>query len=219
MSVNLRSGERRCVLQHVSDGPGRVRRLRHVVEMRTQSDKQIKEHRPTLLHLHLHRAAALERPARSYNQCQEMCPQPTVRVGSVRVGIPHAAKNRTDIDSRLQALLAKSEALQVWDVVADCGAVYGCIAENGLAGNCMVDGSGGAAGTVCVLLEGRAQYVLDPALDECTTRFALQHTRGVVTAVEVLENARECFGIFVVQVDALGVDREEELPNRLLEKR
>ena len=108
--------------------------LRQVVNVVAERDEEVKEHlRAALLHLHLHRAAPLEGLAAADDEREIVGAEPRVAGRRVRVRESCAAQDRRYVDAGLQALLAKSEALQVWQRVALRGTVDGCIPKDVVA--------------------------------------------------------------------------------------
>lgn len=89
-------------------------------------DKKIKKQLPAALHLHLHRAAALERVAAPDDHRQVMRAQPRLGVGGVGVCEARAGEDRAALDAAVEALLAESETLEWLQGVFLRGAASAC---------------------------------------------------------------------------------------------
>lgn len=87
-------------------------------------NEQIKEQRrAALLHLHLHRAAALERVAAADDEREVVRAELRVRSGCVGVGVAGGGEDGAALDAGLEALLFEREALEFGEAVAVGGAL------------------------------------------------------------------------------------------------
>lgn len=122
-----------------------------VVDVVAQGDKQVeKELRPAVVHLQLHRAAALEGAAAADDESQVVGAQLGVRVGGVGVGVAGRCEDGAALDARLKALLPQSDTLQLLQPVLMSGAVDDGVLEE-LAVGSLVEGERPAA---AVALDG-----------------------------------------------------------------
>ena len=161
--------------------------------MIAQRDEEIEEHSATPLHLRLHGPALLERTTSPHHEREEVRAQSAVVIGRMRVRIAHAAQDRADVDAGLQALLAKSEALQVRKGVAPGGTIDCCVAKDQRVMSGVVDerrvlGLRLAAREVFSGLDRRGVCVLwERAFEVPAPVLGLKYTRAVVSFVEVFE--------------------------------
>lgn len=111
-----------------------------------------------------------------------MSAEPRLRVGSVVVRVPCRAQNDVDRNSRLEALLPKSKALQLVQAVLLRRAVDNCVPEEIVADAGVVhDGFTGSAATCAVVL-GALEMPGVSAL-------VVQQAGVVVALVQKLEDA------------------------------
>ena len=88
--------------------------------MVTHSNKQIKEHLPTMLHLRLHRATSLEGAAAANDESQVVGSELGVTVWGMSVGPASRRKDCGDLHARAKTLLAEGEAFEVVETVMLC---------------------------------------------------------------------------------------------------
>ena len=119
--------------------------------MVAHGDKEVEEELPSGLHLHLHRAAALEGGPTPDDERQVVRPHLRVRVGRVRVGEPGAREDGAALDARLQALLAQRQPLELVQPVLLGGAVDDRVLEHGRVRDRVEDGRVNAGGAVLEL--------------------------------------------------------------------
>lgn len=77
----------------------------HTNHMITHRNKKIKEQFPSLLHLHLHRAAPLKSRPAPNNKRKVMRPQLGLVVRCIRVCVARTREDRAALDPSMQALL------------------------------------------------------------------------------------------------------------------
>lgn len=161
-----------------------------VIHVIYHGNEQVEEQLTTVLHLVLHRAAALEGVARTDDERKVVRTKLGVVVGCVGVGVTGRGQDGRALDARLQSLLAKSQLLQLLQTVFLRLAVDHCVLQDGSSGG--VDHR--LVGTVVVttILKGPGVALL--------VEF---ETRVVVTLVEVLEDGGEDLGLLIGQIDAL----------------
>jgi len=192
-------------------GRAAVAILDNIVDVVAHRHEQVEEElRVALLHLHLHRAAALEGLAAADDEGEVVGAEARVAGRRVRIREACTAQDGRDVDAGLQALLTKSEALQVWQGEAERGTVNGCVTEDIVAHAVVVDGRGivetdellrlvrvvrargeGGSCRVSCVLEGPRVALL-----------VVQEARVVVALVEVLEDGREDLWLLVWEADA-----------------
>lgn len=196
-----------------------LRHIHNIINVVAHSHKEIKEQFAANLHLHLHRAAALERPPAADDQSKVMSAEAGVIVRRVLVGVPSAAQDGADLDATLQALLAQSEPFELIETVTLCCTVYGRVTEDNVSHarvkECRLDVS---ATTVKVFRVGIRR--LDRALEQPSVPAFIVDKPGIVVAlVQILEDTGEDFGFFVWQIDATRVRLEELASQRRREER
>ena len=171
----------------------------HVI---THRDKKIKEQLPAPLHLHLHRAAPLERAPTPDDQGQVMRPQLRIAVRRVRIREPRTRQDRRALDPALQTLLPQRDPFEFIQPVFLGGAVDQRVLEELLAGgvavDCALDGAPTGHGVLVGGLELPAVLTL-----------VVQQAWVVVAFVEVFEDGGEDLGGFVREGDAFGDGFEE----------
>ena len=192
--------------------------------------KQIKEQPAARLHLLLHRAAALERAPAADDEREVVRAQTRVRVRRVRVRVSRAAQDRAHVDAILEALLAQGHPFELDQTVSIRGAIHGRVTQDdgtdagveesscyatsptccqallrvatgvgfGTVGEALLVGGAAAVGWTCGRV-GSLRSFEPPGIAP-----RVVHKSWVVVAlVEILEHAREDFGFFVGQFDAL----------------
>lgn len=95
--------------------------------------KQIKEQLAPILHLHLHGSTSLEGLAAANNESQVMGSKARIGVRRVVVRIPSRSQDHISGNSNLQALLAESNTLQVFQAVFLGCAVHDRVSEHNSA--------------------------------------------------------------------------------------
>ncbi len=165
-------------------------RARHVVEVITHGDKQIKEQFPAGLHLHLHRAASLEGGATADDEGQVMGAQLGVGIGRVGVSVPRTGQDRAALNARLQPLFSQRQSLEFFESVFLGGAIH-----DGIFQDRPRDG---------VEIHRR---LARPAILEFPglASLAVADPRVVVPFIEILEHRREDLRFFVGEVDSTGM--------------
>jgi len=111
-------------------GGATVSHIHNIINVVAHSHEQIKEQFATILHFHLHRAAALERPPAADNESKVMSAEARVTVWCILVRVPSATEDGANLDSALQALLAQGEPLELLKAVPFRRAVHGSVTEN-----------------------------------------------------------------------------------------
>jgi hypothetical protein len=164
---------------------------------------QIKEQFASILHLHLHGAAALECLPAADNQSKVMSAKARVVVWSVLVGVPSTAQDDADLDSTLQPLLAQGQPLELLEAVTISCAIHGRVAENNVTHARVKDCRLDAAATA------KFRALNCPLEHPGVPTFVLHKSRIVVTLVEILEDAGEYFRFLVRQIDASSVGFKE----------
>ena len=172
-----------------------MRRLQviHVVD---HGDEEVEKELAAMLHLILHRAAALESMASANDECQVVSAQLGVAVRSVGVCEARRRQDGRALYARLQALLLQRKLLQLLKPVLFSLAVYDGILED-RSSRGLNNGFIGAIG-VAAVFEVPAIALL-----------VVLHAWEVVALVEVLQNTREDFGLFIGKVNALVRGLEE----------
>ena len=193
--------------------------LRDIVDVIAHRYKQVKEHlRAALLHLHLHSTALLEGLAATDDECEIVGAEPRVACGRVRIRKSCTTQDRRNVNTRLQALLTKSEALQFWQAEALRRAVDGRIPKDIVAHAVMVD---------CRRLVEADEFLLGGrggvrAWGHCQVRSAVfevphiplpivDQARVVVALVQVFEDDGEDLWALVWKTNASLSRRREEL--------
>jgi hypothetical protein len=92
----------------------------HVIH---HSDEQVEEQPAAALHLHLHRAAALEGAAPADDEREVVRPQLRVRVGRVRIRVARRRQDRADLHTRHEALLSQGQSFELVEPVLFGGAL------------------------------------------------------------------------------------------------
>lgn len=164
-----------------------------VIHVVAHGDKQVEEELAAMLHLVLHRAAALECVARADDEGQVVGAQLAIGVGRVGVGVAGGGHDGAALDTRLEALLAESKALELVKTVLLGGAVDDGVLQDH-AHTVHIDGGFTLAG----ILEAPAVPLL-----------VVLQTRVVVALVQVLQHGRENLGLLVGKVDPPGRGVEE----------
>ena len=96
----------------------------HVVAHR---DEQVEPQPATLLHLHLHGAAAFEDASRSDDEGEVVSPELRVILWRICVGVASGGQDGGDLDAGLQSLLPQCKALEVVETVSLGGTIDQCI--------------------------------------------------------------------------------------------
>ena len=151
------------------------RLLRQVIHVVDHGDEQIEEELAAILHLVLHRTAALECVASADDEREIMCSK--FRVAVRRVGIREASRRQDSgaLNARLKALLSQGKLLQLLKSILVSLAVDDGILEDRT--HCRVDDGFGGAVSVAAVLEV-----------PCLALGFVFKTWIVVALVEVLEN-------------------------------
>jgi hypothetical protein len=89
-------------------------------------DEEVEEQFATLLHLDLHGATSLEGVSAADDESEVMGPKLRVSVRCIRVGESGGREDGSDLDARLEALLAEGEALEFVQAVVVGGTAGGC---------------------------------------------------------------------------------------------
>ncbi len=154
--------------------------------------RMYKQFAATNLHFHLHGSAPLESLATSDNQSKVMSAEPGVRVRRVIIRKASRCHNDIDLDSRLEALFPKRQALQLVQ-----SKLLGCAVDSGVfeqdsAHTVMID---------CRLDRSAATKFLRVLrifeLPRVTT-LVVQQAWVVITLVEVFEDAGKDLGLSVI---------------------
>lgn len=103
--------------------------IHNVIYMIAKRYKKVKEKFTATLHFCLHGSTPLKCLATSDNQSKIMSAEARVRVWCVVISIPSTAKNHSNLDSTLQTLFPKRQALEFLETVFLCSAVYDCISQ------------------------------------------------------------------------------------------
>lgn len=168
----------------------RLCRQTKVIHVIYHGNEQVEEQLTAVFHLVLHRAAALEGVARADDERKVVRTKLGVVVRRIGVGVTSRCQDGRALDARLQALLAKSQLLQLLQSVLLSLAVDHCVLQDGSCrrvDHCLV-------GTVVVT-----------AILECPGVALLVEleARVVVALVQILEDRRENLGLLIRQIDAL----------------
>lgn len=179
------------------DGSLAWRLLRQVIHVVHHGDEQIKKQSAAVLHLVLHRAAALEGVSCSNNEREIVCSKFRVIVGCIGISKASRCQDCGALNAGLETLLLQSEFLQLLKSIFLCLAVNDSVLQDWSSRG--VDN--GFVGTVAVttIFEVPAIALL-----------VILHARIVVAFVKILEDRGEHFRVFVGKVDPL-VGRLEEL--------
>lgn len=94
-----------------------------VIHVVAHGDEQVEEELATALHLVLHGSAALEGVAGADDEGEVVGTELAVGVGGVGVGVTGRGQDGAALDAGLEALLAKSKALQLVEAVLLSGAL------------------------------------------------------------------------------------------------
>lgn len=119
-------------------------------------DEEIEEELATVLHLVLHRAAALEGVSCSNDESEVVCAQLRVVVRSVGVGKAGRCEDGRTLNTRLKTLLLERELLQLLEAIAISLAVDDGVLEDGSSRS--VDD--GLVDTVTTIFKGPAIALL-----------------------------------------------------------
>lgn len=146
-----------------------------VIHVVYHGNEQIEEQLTAIFHFVLHRTAALEGVARTDDECKVVRTELGIVVWGVGVGVASRCQDGRALDARLQALLAKSQLLQLLQSVLLSLAVDHCVLQDGASrrvDHCLV-----RAVVVATVLKSPGVALLVEL-----------ETRVVVALVEVLEN-------------------------------
>lgn len=147
-------------------------------------NEQVEEEFAPVLHLVLHRAAALEGVPSSDDEREVVCTELRVVVRSIGVCVTGRRQDGRALDARLETLLLQSKLLQFLQSV-----LVGLTVDDSVfqyRSDRRLNNSFMCAVGIAAIFEVPAVSLL-----------VVLHTRVVVTLVEVLKNRREDFGLFV----------------------
>lgn len=153
----------------------RLDRHAQVVHVVDHGNEQVEEQLTAILHLVLHRAAALEGVARTDDEREVVSTELGVVVGCVGVGVTGRSEDCRALNARLQPLFAKSQLLELLEPVLLSLAVdHGVLQDGSCRGvdHCLV-----GAVVVTTVLKGPGVALLVEL-----------EARVVVTLVQVLED-------------------------------
>jgi len=197
-------------------GRAAVAILDNIVDVVAHRHEQVEEElRVALLHLHLHRAAALEGLAAADDEGEVVGAEARVAGRRVRIREACTAQDSRHVDTSLQTLLPKSEALQIWQTETKRSAVDGCIPEDVVTRAVMVGGrrlieADELLRVVRMYRTGGHCRVLQVLERPSVALLVVQEARVVVALVQVLEDSAEDLRLVVWEADAaLAWGREE----------
>lgn len=164
-----------------------LRSTGNVIHVVAKSHEEVEEQlTPTGMHLQLHGSTTLERVPTADDECEVMCSKFGVAVGRVGVGVAGRGEDRTALDAGLEALLPQCHSLQLFQSVLLRRAVDDGVLEDISIDPMMVDG--GLDGTTPIVA-----HLELPAIPS----LVLHQPWIVVSFVEILEDRREDFRLFV----------------------
>jgi len=166
----------------------------------------MKEKFTATFHFCLHGSAPLKCLATPDDQSEIMSAEPAVCIGRVFVRIPRTAEDSSNLDSTLQTLFPKSQALKLLQAVLLRCAVYDCIPEKVFTNAGNITRSLGRSATTSVFWIWGFHCILE--LPSAST-FVVQQTWVIVALVEIFENTRKDFGFFIGKTDPLALSLEK----------
>jgi len=190
-----------------------VSNVHYVVKVVGKSAEKIKEKFTTSFHFHLHSSGAFECLATADDKSEVMSAKSRICVRGVYIAISCALQNNADLNSTLQTLLPKRQALELLEAVLLSGAVDDTIFEKILAyARDIACGFDRSATTSIFWVRGSHSIFEFPRV----SALAEEQFGVVVTLVEVLEDGGDDFGFFVGKFNslALGIEKFASACNR-----